>query len=87
MVIPVEVGIAVSPPVPSPRRGEGIGGLWPPFFAPRTPMRSIGYGEGVPGFDCFIGREPPHPNPLPAGERERTVRVARWCVPIRRKPA
>src|SRR5712692_6906790 len=28
---------------PSPGRG-GIGGLRPPFLAPRTPMQSIGYG-------------------------------------------
>jgi hypothetical protein len=27
--------------------GRGIGGLWPPYFTQRTPMRSIGYGEGV----------------------------------------
>src|SRR5262249_54784077 len=27
-----------------PLKGGGIGGLWPPFLAPRTPMRSIGYG-------------------------------------------
>jgi hypothetical protein len=32
-----------------PPCGEGIGGLRPPLLAPRTPMRSIGYGE-APGW-------------------------------------
>jgi itaconate CoA-transferase len=31
------------PRVHPPLEGEGIGGLGPPFLAPRTPMRSIGY--------------------------------------------
>src|SRR5262245_60180222 len=31
-----------APPLPA--CGESIGGLWPPFLALRTPMRSIGYG-------------------------------------------
>src|SRR5215470_5234475 len=34
---------------PSPGRG-GRGGLRPPFFAPRTPMRSIGYGAKRAGW-------------------------------------
>jgi lytic murein transglycosylase len=43
--------------------GRGIGGLRPPFFSSRTPMRSIGCGEGARAFSTTP--EPPHP----AGER------------------
>jgi hypothetical protein len=50
-----------------------------------SPRRGEGQGEGVPGFDWFTGRVPPHPNPLPAGERGRTVHVARLYVPIEQK--
>jgi hypothetical protein len=79
---------------PSPRlRGEGIGGLRPPFFTSRTPMRSIGYGEGaLPRFLALkIAETPPHPDrfavrPLPAsGERRNACggRAARHrCRPI-----
>jgi alpha-1,2-mannosyltransferase len=42
--------------VPSPRWGEGVGGLRPPFFMSRTPMQSIGYGEG----DRTSRSVPPH---------------------------
>src|SRR6202035_2052290 len=45
-------------------RGEGVGGLRPPFFNRRTPMRSIGYGEGllpqIPKTTCPAA-SPPHP--------------------------
>ena len=39
--------LALTLAPPSPRvRGEGIGGLRPPSYT-RTPMQSIGYGEGA----------------------------------------
>jgi ATP-dependent DNA helicase UvrD/PcrA len=38
---------APSAQTPSPHRGEGIGGLRPPFLSSRTPTQSVGYGEGV----------------------------------------
>jgi membrane-bound lytic murein transglycosylase B len=50
---------------PSPHRGEGVGGLWPPSLTFRTPIRRNGYGEGARASQS----EPPHPNPLPSGER------------------
>src|SRR6516165_8320786 len=66
-----------------PPCGEGIGGLRPPFFVRRTPMRSIGYGEarrvGVVRF-CVGGatqislrHPPPHPSPT-RGEGADRVR-------------
>src|SRR5262245_55966804 len=48
--------------------GRGIGGLRPPFLAPRTPMRSIGYGalaRRVRGNRAIENHLPPHPTPLP----------------------
>ena len=33
---------------------------------------------GVRGYGLSIGFDPPHPNPLPAGERERTALAARY---------
>ena len=44
---PLRVALIFSlPPRVVARGGEGIGGLWPPFFTARTPMRSIGMGGG-----------------------------------------
>jgi hypothetical protein len=34
---------------------------------------------GVRGYGLSIGIEPPHPNPLPDGERERTE-IAAWLA-------
>jgi hypothetical protein len=34
---------------------------------------------GVRGYGLSIGLEPPHPNPLPNGERERTE-IAAWLA-------
>src|ERR1700722_6606519 len=60
---------------PSPQRGEGIGGLRAPFFAIRTPIRRIGYGEGARASPS----DPPHPNPLPSGERGFAC-ACRWFL-------
>src|SRR5580704_17784299 len=43
--------------------GRGIGGLRPPFLTGRTPMRSIGYGEGVRP----LGQSPLTPTLSPLG--------------------
>jgi FO synthase len=40
--------VAPPPSSPSPRRGEGIGGLRPPFLMSKNADASVGYGEGVP---------------------------------------
>jgi methylmalonyl-CoA mutase len=55
----------LSSPLPA---GESIGGLRPPFLAPRTPMQSIGYapkasGEGEPS---SLQRHNPSPGPSPS---------------------
>jgi hypothetical protein len=52
---------------------EGVGA----YLAPDA-VGSLSHWErgGVRGYGLSIGFEPPHPNPLPYGERERTVRAA-----------
>jgi glycyl-tRNA synthetase beta chain len=55
---------------PSPRRGEGQ-------------VREANQGEGAPSPQGFSTAEPPHPDPLPSGERENLAdlaeRAARLC--------
>ncbi|HEU0100024.1 MAG TPA: glycine--tRNA ligase subunit beta [Allosphingosinicella sp.] len=55
---------------PSPRRGEGQ-------------VREANQGEGAPGQRKPSAAEPPHPDPLPAGERENladlATRAGRLC--------
>ncbi len=50
------------------RTGDGFG-------------RSLSRWErvGVRGFGPSIGHDPPHPSPLPVGEREPTEPAATWC--------
>jgi len=79
---PVGVGISASSTLGlyPPPCGEGIGGLRPPFLAPRTPMRSSGYapkrseggrggGRATPAQVAppLSRRTTPTPNPSPQG--------------------
>src|SRR5947207_3290619 len=62
---------------PSPHGGEGISGLRSPCLTLRTPMRSIGYGEGATGLS--IGPTPLTPTLSPAG-RGSAHAQAGWIV-------
>ena len=58
--------------VPSPLVGEGKGGLRPPFFSGRTPMRSIGCGGGSAARIESSNHPPPQPSPTRGEGAHRT---------------
>src|SRR5580704_9057511 len=62
--------------------GRGIGGLRPPFLTGRTPMRSIGYGEGVRP----LGQSPLTPTLSPLGRGSAHALARSKLLPVRFRP-